>query len=143
MTTYDNFKLGEKIRKIRLLKNLTREQVAAELNLSVKSYANIENDETNTTVKRIFELATIFNCEITEIFEFKASNYFNFKVTNNEGSYTNINHLEKLTNDPRLLKDIIEGKNTLIKELKSINDAKQKIVAQKDQMIETLMSLKK
>ena len=70
MIAYEKLKIGEKIRKIRELKGLTRDYVADKLSISPRSFADIENETVNITLKRLVEIANIFECNLEEILMF-------------------------------------------------------------------------
>ena len=65
------------IKKIRELKNLTRDYVAGELGMSTSGYGKIERGEVDVTVTKIIRIASIlyvsvsfiFNFDVTQIFE--------------------------------------------------------------------------
>ena len=74
--------VGDNIKKFRELKNLTREQIASELNLSLSGYSKIERNEVDLTISRIFEIAKILKVEVSQILNFDAQQIFN--VSNNQ-----------------------------------------------------------
>ncbi|MCC7333052.1 MAG: helix-turn-helix transcriptional regulator [Flavobacteriales bacterium] len=74
-------KVGDNIKKFRELKNLTRETIAEELNMSVSGYSKIERDEIDLTLSRIQQIAQILGVDISQILNFDASQIFN--VSNN------------------------------------------------------------
>jgi transcriptional regulator with XRE-family HTH domain len=73
--------IGDSIKKFRELKNTTREQMAAQLNMSLSNYSKIERGEIDLTITRINEIAQILNVDIAQILNFDASQIFN--VNNN------------------------------------------------------------
>jgi transcriptional regulator with XRE-family HTH domain len=118
MSAYEKLKIGNKIRKIRELKGLTREYVADELNISPRSYADIENETVNITLRRLVDIATVFNCELEEILSFTSHKFFNFYVSENKG--TNINHTENsVVNELTIIEKIENSKNETIKILEN------------------------
>lgn len=62
------------IRKIRELKNLTREYVADELKMS--GYGKIERGEEDLTVSKLIEIAKVLDVSTEFIFEFDISVFF-------------------------------------------------------------------
>lgn len=58
---------GEKIRKFRLAKKLTQEDMANALNITQRAYSKIENDEVKLKIDRLNEIANILNVEIAEL----------------------------------------------------------------------------
>jgi transcriptional regulator with XRE-family HTH domain len=64
------------IRKIRELKNLTREYVAEELNMSMSGYGKIERGEVDLTVSKLIEIAKVLDVSTEFIFKFDVSVFF-------------------------------------------------------------------
>ena len=70
-------KIGENIKKFRELKNLTREQMASELELSLSGYSKIERDEVDLTISRVQQIAEVLQVELSQILNFDATQIFN------------------------------------------------------------------
>ncbi|WP_335967221.1 helix-turn-helix domain-containing protein [Galbibacter sp. PAP.153] len=67
-------KIGSNIKEIREVeKNYKRSYVAQKLNITTRAYANIENDITGLTVNRLQEIASILDCSISYILNYKQS----------------------------------------------------------------------
>ncbi len=75
----------ENIRKIRELKGLTREYVAAELKMSSSGYGKIERGEVDLTISRLFKIAEVLNVSPSSILFLDISFLFNnhFQNTTN------------------------------------------------------------
>jgi transcriptional regulator with XRE-family HTH domain len=71
------YSVYENIRKIRELKNLTREYVAEELKMSLSGYGKIERGEVDLTVSKLVEIAKILDVSIEFILKFNVSIFFN------------------------------------------------------------------
>jgi transcriptional regulator with XRE-family HTH domain len=65
------------IRKIRELKNLTREFVAAELKMSTSGYGKIERGDVDLTVSKLIQIANVLKVSTEFIFKFDVSIFFN------------------------------------------------------------------
>ena len=74
--------IGENIKKFRELKNMTREEIADRLDLSVSAYGKIERNETDVTVSRIQQIAEILQIEMSQILNFDVSQIFNISNNN-------------------------------------------------------------
>jgi transcriptional regulator with XRE-family HTH domain len=61
------------LKHIRELKNLTREHVAYELNMSSSGYGKIERGEVDLTLSKLQKIATIFGVSTEFIFKFNAA----------------------------------------------------------------------
>ena len=80
--------IGENIRKVREIKNMTREQMASKLKLSVSGYSKIERNEVDLTLSRIQEIARVLDCDLSQLLNFDPSQVFN--VHGNEISVQNL-----------------------------------------------------
>lgn len=90
--------IGNKIKHLRELKNLSQEYMAKQLEISQKSYSNIENDITEITVNRLEKISKILGVSITQILNLNEENIFQ-NIFNNQNdsknSYTiNNNHAQ-------------------------------------------------
>lgn len=65
------------IRKIRELKNMTREYVAEELKMSMSGYGKIERGEVDLTVSKLTEISKVLDVSMEFIFKFDVSLFFN------------------------------------------------------------------
>lgn len=74
----NDLNIGENIKKFRELKGITREQMAADLGLSLSGYGKIERNEVDLTISRIQQIAQILQVEISQILNFDVSQIFNF-----------------------------------------------------------------
>jgi transcriptional regulator with XRE-family HTH domain len=64
------------IKKIRELKNLTREYVADELSMSTSGYGKIERGEVDLTLSKLGKIAKVLEVSVDFIFKFDVSNFF-------------------------------------------------------------------
>lgn len=74
--------IGDNIWKFRELKNITREHLASELNMSLSNYSKIERGEMDITVSRVEDIAKVLKVDISQILNFDAKNIFN--ISNNK-----------------------------------------------------------
>ena len=112
--------IGNKIRSLRTLKELSQENVAEMLGISITAYSKIERGETDVQLSRLSQIAKAFEVSIEEILNFgdKITNSFNgHKIGDNniisnseqtllielerlrtktEGQDKEINHLKKI-----------------------------------------------
>ncbi|MBI1835803.1 MAG: helix-turn-helix transcriptional regulator [Flavobacteriia bacterium] len=104
-------KLAERIRMARLMKNLSQQNMADELGLTVASYSNIERGVTEITVSRLFEIAKILQLKVSSMLDFDSS--YSEKIKEPSGEYfTDTNHQ---------LKVIIEKLNKQQDEIEKLN----------------------
>lgn len=60
-------KIGDKIRKVRELKNFKQEAVAEKLGMSVTAYGNIERNDSNLTYEKLEEIAAVLEVSVADI----------------------------------------------------------------------------
>jgi transcriptional regulator with XRE-family HTH domain len=66
-----------KLKQLRELKNYTQEYVATQLGLTTRAYSKIESGETQLTINRLNEIATILGVDPIEALGFDHQNIFN------------------------------------------------------------------
>lgn len=64
------------IRRIRELKNLTREYVAAELNMSSSGYGKIERGEVDITISRLYQISDALGVPLSSVLHLDISKLF-------------------------------------------------------------------
>lgn len=74
--------IGNNIKKFRELKDITREQIAGQLNMSLSNYSKIERGEIDLTLSRIEQIAQLLQIDIAQLLNFDASQIFN--ISNNQ-----------------------------------------------------------
>lgn len=80
--------LGTKIRSLRNLKGLSREQLAEKLNISLTAYSKIERDETDVNYSRLESIAQALEVSVQELMSF-GEKVFIYANNNNTGSSGN------------------------------------------------------
>jgi len=73
------------IKKFRELKEITREQMASDLGLSVSGYAKLERGEIDVTLSRLHDIAEILQIGVSQILNFSSQNIFN--ITTSQGMH--------------------------------------------------------
>lgn len=62
--------LGVNVKKIRLAKGLTQEQVSFRANISFSTYSTLEAGKLNPTMATLFAISDAMKVEITELLDF-------------------------------------------------------------------------
>ena len=74
----ENHKLiAENIKKFRELKNITRDYMAAELEMSLSGYGKMERGEVDMSVSKLYKISSILNVSVSQMMNFDVSNIFN------------------------------------------------------------------
>jgi transcriptional regulator with XRE-family HTH domain len=105
-------KTYENIRKIREMRDLTRDYVAAELEMSTSGYGKIERGEIDLTLSKLSKISVIFGISMTDLLCFDVSTFF--KQTAEQGNYKKVwikSH--SISNKERIL--YLEKENLLLK----------------------------
>ena len=72
----------ENIKKFRELKNLTREEMADRLEMSLSGYSKLERGNVDLSISKLYKVAEILEVSVSQILNFDASQIFN--VSNNQ-----------------------------------------------------------
>ncbi len=123
LITFTTMQISENIKKFRELKNITREKIASELNMSLSNYSKIERGEIDLTISRIVEIAKILEVGVLQLMNFDSSQIFNIsnndlvqgvgaksEIINFNGNELQSKYIENLEEEVKLLKAIIEKK---------------------------------
>lgn len=110
--------VGEKIKKLRELKNYTQQYMAEQLDLSLSGYGKIERDETDISISRLEKIATVLGVDVNTILNFDEKHIFNFNNNETANAIINQNNnvqvelIEKLVNQYKeenlYLKELIQ-----------------------------------
>lgn len=117
--------VGFNIRKVRELKGFSQDYMAEKLKINQASYARIENEHTQITVNRLFELADILNTDILDFFDV---NRFCIQTQNNHNSSYGNGYIQNL---------VVENKEIIEKLINSYEER----LKEKDEQISLLKSL--
>jgi transcriptional regulator with XRE-family HTH domain len=110
------FKVGNKIKKIRELRNFSQEYMADKLGISQSQFSKIEKDESEVSISRLQEISDVFNMKIEDILSFDER--FIFNSFNNEQSAVNI-YNQQITEQ---MQKLYEDKIKLMEELLKLKD---------------------
>lgn len=78
--------IGQKIRKLRELKNLTQTHVAEKLGVSQSAYSKMELGESEVTYNRLEKISEILEMKPEEVISFNESMVFNVMNNQNGGN---------------------------------------------------------
>lgn len=72
----------ENIKKIREVKSITRESMAADLGMSLSGYGKLERGEVDITLSKVYKIIKILDTSLEQLLNFDATQIFN--VTHNQ-----------------------------------------------------------
>lgn len=121
-------KINEKIRQLREQRQLSQENMADKLGMSVTGYAKIERGEVRSNLPRLEQISEVFDMDICELLSYGESEkvYFNNSVTESTNSNNSNNFLFAVGND---------NLEKAIQQLQLIISHKDELLAQKDKII--------
>ena len=108
--------VGEKIKKLRELKNYTQQHMAEELDLSLSGQGKIERNETDISVSKLEKIAKILETDISSILSFDEKHVFNIS----ENKQANVSMRDQYINQLDLIDRIIAQYREEIQFLKDI-----------------------
>jgi transcriptional regulator with XRE-family HTH domain len=97
-------KIAERMRRVRVIQDLSQENIASELGISVGAYSNIERGKTEITVSRLYELAKILKVSILEFLPFDNNEKAEHNTTKNYPLSQQLSELNDLKEELNLLK---------------------------------------
>ena len=110
--------IGNKIKNIRELKNLTQEYIAERLDISQAAYSRLESGETKISKEKLIQIAEALEVTPEDIKAFDSQKYFN-SVNNVEGDYSGI-YIGNA--DTEIIQKLYEDKIALMEELMKQKD---------------------
>ena len=121
-------KINEKIRQLREQHQLSQENMADKLGMSVTGYAKIERGEVRSNLPRLEQISEVFDMDICELLTYGETEkvYFNNSVTESTNSNNSNNFLFAVGND---------NLEKAIQQLQLIISHKDELLAQKDKII--------
>lgn len=123
---YSTLNIGQKLRKLRNEKGFSQEYLADRLNISQKTYSNMENDRTPITVEILKQLSSELEVDMIDLItDSKIIVQYNIsKDTSTFNGVVNNNFPEELVN--QLKERIIDLKNQLLDKDKLIDFLQKK-----------------
>ncbi|EAY29435.1 helix-turn-helix domain-containing protein [Microscilla marina] len=114
-------KIGEKVKKLRELRNYTQEYMAEQLEMSQQNYSLIENDEDeDISLKRLKKIAETLEISLNDLLNFEDkqifNNYGNYSCAENNQNTIN-NHYDA---EKKLLEQQIESQRSEIEYLRKM-----------------------
>lgn len=106
--------IGNKIKNIRELKNLTQEYMAERLNISQAAYSKLEKGYIKISGEKLFQIAKILDVNPDDIMSFDSQKYFN---SFNNVKSSNIESIIIGSEETELIKKLYEDKILLLEKL--------------------------
>ena len=124
--------IGNKLKRLRELKNLNQEEVAQKLNITKQAYSKIERNETKLDLERIMDLAEIFEIKPEDLLREDNINLNYAKECDYEnqfsGTSTIHNNYYYGTESTPILQKTIEAQQETIKRLEAEIDYLRKLL---------------
>ncbi len=75
-------KVGDNIKKLRELKNISREWLAEKAEMSLSGYSKLERGEVDLTLTRVQKISEALGVSVSQVLNFDATQIFN--ISNNQ-----------------------------------------------------------
>jgi transcriptional regulator with XRE-family HTH domain len=111
-------KIGDKIKRIRDIKGLKQEDIAALLKITPQAYSKVERNETKLDTDRLEEIAKIFNMTVDEIQQFDDKNLFVNNLQECKESITINNITNHYNSDQTIIDSLLQQHKEMIASLK-------------------------
>ena len=121
-------KINEKIRQLREQHQLSQENMADKLGMSVTGYGKIERGEVRSNLSRLEQISEVFDMDICELLSFGENDKVYFNNTVSDSNHSN-NFLFAVGND---------NLEKVIQQLQLMLNYKDELLAQKDKIINGL-----
>lgn len=112
----------EKIRLLRENQQWTQEEMAAKLNMSTGGYAKIERGDTHSNLKRLEQIAKVFDIDIMELLAYGEEKQIQFNNVANNETVSNtffVNGSDDLQSELSKLQLMLSHKDEIIESLKT------------------------
>lgn len=117
-------KLYENIRKIRLIKGFSQQNMADELNLSQRHYGRIEAGDVDIAYSLLCKIADVLGVKVNSFIELSEANIFsNYNQQQKDGHFNRYNFTD-VENVTKLYERLIKDKDELIKSYKLLIELK-------------------
>jgi transcriptional regulator with XRE-family HTH domain len=113
--------IGQKIRKLRELKNLTQTHMAQELGVTQSAYSKIELGESEVTYSRLERISGVLGMKPEEVISFNDQLVFN--ISNNPYGGNVFSHIDQngiTENERKLYKDQVDSLKDEVAHLKEM-----------------------
>lgn len=107
------FEIGEKIKKMRELKNYKQDYMAQHLNITQAGYSKIESGQTDISFSKLNEISKILEVSVEDLISFDSQKFFN--SFNNVKGNNNGNVFINMSNED--IRTLYESKINLLEKL--------------------------
>lgn len=110
--------IGQKIKKVRELRNFTQDYVASKLGITQEAYSKIESNKTNVSIQKLEQISQVLEVNIYDLMSFDEKTIFYNSAE--KQTNTNIGVVQTSSTEKELYERIIEQLKGEIQFLKSI-----------------------
>jgi transcriptional regulator with XRE-family HTH domain len=113
MIIYDELEIGLKIKQLRELKKMSRDQMVEKLGISPRMLANIETESNNVDLRKLVEICNALECSLEQLLGFNGKNIFT--IQNHPTKQKIVN--QGIINEGVLIDKLLASKDELIRHL--------------------------
>lgn len=119
--------IGNKIKKVRELRNFTQEYVAQKLGITQESYSRIEANRAALTLQRLDKISEVLEVSVFELMSFDEKNVFLFNAAETQNN-TSIGVFQESQSEKKLYERLIEELKKQLERVQQDNDFLKELV---------------
>ena len=104
----------ETVRTMREMNQLTQEEMAEKLGISVNGYSKLERGVSKFSLEKLERIANIFNINVSELYSAKEKGFFCFFSENSQNNSTYYANSDAVASENERLKLVISHKDELL-----------------------------
>ncbi|RRD90450.1 XRE family transcriptional regulator [Conchiformibius steedae] len=132
--------IGEKIRKMREVKEFSQEEMAHKLNMSLNGYAKIERGESRVYLHKLEQIAKVLGVDLLELLSLNEKSIFCF-INDNKLEMDNLKHACNAyinSDEAEKFHLILQHKDEMLVEKDLLIAEKERLIKQQEQQIQML-----
>jgi transcriptional regulator with XRE-family HTH domain len=123
--------IGQKIKKVRELRNLTQDYIASKIGMTQESYSKIESSRNNISIQKLEKIAEILEVNPSDLLNFDENRVLlKFENTHNN---TQVGYFNEIESVKQLYEKMLLQKCEEIETLKQVYE--KSLVQQRDEII--------
>ena len=111
-------KIFSNIRKIRMMKGFSQQNIADELGINQKHYSKIENGYVDISITRLFQIAKALNTSVTDLIGLSEDKVFNNIINNQHSEGYKFYYATEIDQIKELYERLLKEKDEIINILK-------------------------
>lgn len=137
-------KIGEKIRKVREINELSQEDVATKLHMSVSGYGKIERGETRIYLDKLIQIANVLEIDVNDLLAIDEDNMVYIIKDNHFSSQDKMENFGRYYGSTRefdVLQSIIKHQEQVIEQQSKFLQERETFILQQMQILSEIIEI--